>query len=207
MTEIYERETSVSNMAALCAGVETPPRWVAVYTTPRHEKRVSEILAERQIETFLPLYRTTQRWKKRRPVELELPLFPTYVFVSIARDARGAVLGTPGVLSIVGSGREPWGVADSEIEALRNGLKDRRFQRHPYLTLGSRARVISGVLSGLEGIIVRIKNDLHIVLNLDQIMQSVAIEVDAGELEPVTQRPAQSLGSTRQCVHGYQSYA
>ena len=92
--------------------MDTLPRWFALYTTPRHEKHVSEMLAQRQIETFLPLYRTTRRWKKSRPVVLELPLFPTYVFVRIAREARGAVLGMPGVLSIVGSAREPWPLPD-----------------------------------------------------------------------------------------------
>ena len=107
----------------------TLPRWFALYTTPRHEKHVSEILAERQIETFLPLYRTTRQWKKSRPVVLELPLFPTYVFVRIARQARGAVLGMPGVLSIVGSSREPWPLPDLEIEALRSGLQSARSSR------------------------------------------------------------------------------
>src|SRR5664279_354237 len=74
------------------------PNWFAVYTTPRHEKHVSDMLAERHVETFLPLYRTNRQWKKSRPVSLELPLFPSYVFVRIERGARGAVLGTPGVL-------------------------------------------------------------------------------------------------------------
>ena len=96
MSEIAERATSLEINRPFCAVLETSPRWFALYTTPRHEKHVSEILAHRQIETFLPLYRTTRQWKKSRPVDLELPLFPTYVFVRIARQARGAVLGTAG---------------------------------------------------------------------------------------------------------------
>jgi transcription antitermination factor NusG len=161
------------------------PRWFAVYTTPRHEKHVSEILAERQIEAFLPLYRTNRQWKKSLPVVLELPLFPTYVFVRIARQARGAVLSTPGVLSIVGSSRESWPLPDLEIEALRSGLLERRIEPHPYLVVGERVRIMAGVMAGVEGVLVRKKNDLRVVLSLDTIMRSVAVEVDADDIEPV----------------------
>ena len=184
MSEIAERATSVENYRALCPGLDTSLRWFALYTTPRHEKHVSEILAQHRIETFLPLYRTTRRWKKSRPVVLELPLFPTYVFVRIAREARGAVLSVPGVLSIVGSGREPWPLPDPEIEAIRLGLQMRKIEPHPYLTVGERVRIKAGVMTGVEGILVRQKNDLRVVLTLDTIMRSVAVEVDADDIEP-----------------------
>ena len=170
---------------ALCAGVDISPRWFALYTTPRHEKHVSEMLAQRQIETFLPLYRTTRQWKKSRPVVLELPLFPTYVFVRIAREARGAVLGMPGVLSIVGSGREAWPLPDSEIEALRSGLLERKIEPHPYLVVGERVRIKAGAMAGVEGIFVRKKNHFRVVFSLEMIMRSVAVEVDADDVEPV----------------------
>lgn len=185
MFEIVERTTSVVNYGAFCAGVDAAPRWFALYTTPRHEKHVSEILAQRRIETFLPLYRTTRQWKKSRPVELELPLFPTYVFAHIALEARGAVLGVPGVLSIVGSPREPWPVPDPDIEAIRLGLQMRKIEPHPYLTVGERVRIKAGVMTGVEGVLVRKKNDLRVVLSLDAIMRSVAVEVDADDIEPV----------------------
>ena len=184
MSEIRERESSVDDIGALCGGTDTLPQWFAVYTTPRHEKHVSEILAERQIEAFLPLYRTNRQWKKSRPVVLELPLFPTYVFVRIARQARGAVLGTPGVLSIVGSSREAWPLPDLEINALRSGLRERKIEPHPYLVVGERVRIMAGVMAGVEGVLVRKKNDLRVVLSLDTIMRSVAVEVNADDIEP-----------------------
>lgn len=189
MSEIVGRRSNIENAEVLRAGANTPPQWFALYTSARHEKHVSEILTQRQIETFLPLYRTTRRWKKSRPVDLELPLFPTYVFARVAQKTRSTALGTPGVLSIVGSAREPWIVPDSDIEAIRLGLQMGKVDPHPYLVVGERARVASGVLTGLEGIIVRKKNNFHIVLSLDQIMRSIAIEVDASELEPVSQTP------------------
>ena len=184
MFEIAERATSVENFGAFCAGVDAAPQWFALYTTPRHEKHVSEMLVQRQIETFLPLYRTPRRWKKSRPVDLELPLFPTYVFARVAREARGAVLGMPGVLSIVGSSREPWPLPDLEIEAIRSGLLERKMEPHPYLTVGERVRIKAGVMMGVEGVLVRKKNDFRVVLTLDAIMRSVAVEVDADDVEP-----------------------
>ena len=189
MSEIAERATSIEINRPFCADPETSPRWFALYTTPRHEKHVSEILAQRQIETFLPLYRTTRRWKKSRPVDLELPLFPTYVFVRIAQGARGAVLGMPGVVSIVGSAREPWPVPDPDIEAIRLGLQMGKIEPHPYLTVGERVRIKAGVMTGVEGVLVRKKNALRVVLSLDAIMRSVALEVDADDIEPAATTP------------------
>jgi transcription antitermination factor NusG len=147
------------------------------------------MLEERQIETFLPVYRSARQWKKSCPVVLELPLFPTYVFVHIARQARGAVLGMPGVLSIVGSSKEPWPLPDFEIEALRRGMRTRKVEPHPYLTVGERVRVKAGVMTGVEGILVRMKNEFRVVLTLDTIMRSVAVEVDSDDLEPVDTYP------------------
>jgi transcription antitermination factor NusG len=186
MSEIREQEISIDNSGVLTASADTLPRWFAVYTTPRHEKHVSEILAERQIETFLPLYRANRQWKKSSPVVLDLPLFPTYVFVRIARQARGVVLGTPGVLSIVGSSKEAWPLPELEIDALRSGLLERKIEPHPYLVVGERVRIMAGVMAGVEGVLVRKKSDLRVVLSLDTIMRSVAVEVNADDIEPAS---------------------
>lgn len=182
-------------MSNLCDGI-TPviieevcgstisPRWFAAYTAPRHEKHVSELLANRGIETFLPLYRTARQWQKRGPVVLELPLFPSYLFVRITPGARISVLGAPGVLSMVGSAREPWPLPDFEIEALRSGVHLRKVEPHPYLVIGERARIKAGPMAGMEGVLVRRNNSFRLVLTLDGIMQSVSVEVDANDLEP-----------------------
>lgn len=182
MPRICQPETTLSKIGA--SRSDCSQRWFAVYTTPRHEKHVSDILAQRQIEAFLPLYRTIRQWKKSLPVFLELPLFPAYVFVHIAREDRGAVLAMPGVLSIVGSPREPWPLPDFEIEALRSGILERKIEPHPYLVVGERVQITSGVMAGVKGILVRKKNDLRVVLSLDLIMRSIAVEVDADDVEP-----------------------
>jgi transcription antitermination factor NusG len=193
MSEIREQETSIDNSGVLTASADTLPRWFAVYTTPRHEKHVSEILAERQIETFLPLYRANRQWKKSSPVVLDLPLFPTYVFVRIERKSRGVILGTPGVLSIVGSSKEAWPLPDLEIDALRSGLLERKIEPHPYLVVGERVRIMAGVMAGVEGVLVRKKSDLRVVLSLDTIMRSVAVEVNADDIEPAGTTPVRMV--------------
>ncbi|MGA8729750.1 MAG: UpxY family transcription antiterminator [Terracidiphilus sp.] len=180
---------SVKKNRVNCANGASCPQWFAAYTTPRHEKHVHESLMERGVETFLPLYRSVRQWKKSCPVILELPLFPTYVFVRIERIARGTVLGMPGVLSIVGSPRDPWPLSDFEIDALRRGIETRKVEPHPYLKVGERVRIKAGVMSGIEGILVRKKNEFRVVLTLDTIMRSVAVEVDAVDLEPADRLP------------------
>ena len=160
-------------------------KWFAVYTGTHQEKHVSMQFSQRKVESFLPTYKKRCQWKKRAVTIVELPLFANYVFARVTRSQRVTVLSTPGVISIVGSGQKAWELPDDEIEALRLGVQHRRVEPHDYLVIGERARVKSGMLEGLEGIIIRKKNDLQMVLTLDQIMRSVAIEVSADELEPL----------------------
>ncbi|MGA8741547.1 MAG: UpxY family transcription antiterminator [Terracidiphilus sp.] len=168
------------------AGVTGASRWFAVYTTCRHEKRIAQHLQQREIEHYLPLYRADRKWRDGSKVTLELPLFPGYIFAHIMRSERGSVLSVPGALAIVGgTGGEPASLPDTAIEALRAGLLERRIEPHPLLRVGQLARVRSGAFAGMEGVVVRKKSGFRIVLTLEQIMQSVAIELDEDDVEPL----------------------
>jgi transcription antitermination factor NusG len=119
-------------------------------------------------------------------VTLELPLFPGYLFIHIRRSQRGSALAVPGAVALVGgTGGEPAPLPDATIEALRTGLKLRPAQPHPLTTAGQRVRIRSGALAGFEGIVVRSKNGFRVVLTLEHIMQSYAVEVDLEDLEPL----------------------
>jgi transcription antitermination factor NusG len=159
--------------------------WFAVYTIPRHEKRLAEHFAVRQIEFFLPLYRTLRKWKDGSRIHLELPLFPNYIFVRISRRERVRVLEVPGVLSIVGCGREPAPLPDSDIEGLRRGIESAKIEPYPYLAAGEKVRINAGPLAGMEGVLIRKKNAFRVVLTISMIMQSASVEVDVGDLEPI----------------------
>lgn len=160
--------------------------WFAVYTAPCHEKRVAQQLSLREIEYFLPLYHARRQWKDGSKVNLSLPLFPGYIFARIRRKERVRVLEVPKVVSIVqGLNREPAQLPDSEIEALRSGLQVLPAEPHPFLRVGQRARIKTGPLAGREGLLVRKKNSARLVLTLELIMQSIALEIDADNLEPL----------------------
>jgi transcription antitermination factor NusG len=162
------------------------PKWFAVYTSSRHEKRVAQHLAQRDIEHYLPLYRSARKWADGSKVTLDLPLFPGYLFVHIRRTERVRVLEVPGAVAVVGgSGREPIPMPDEAIESLRTGLHLRTVEPHPLLMVGQRARIRSGALAGMEGIVVRKKNSLRMVLTLEYIQRSIAVEVSADDLEPL----------------------
>src|ERR1700688_812982 len=159
------------------------PLWYAAYTSANHEKRVTEQLTRRSVEHFLPLYPTVRRWKDRR-VQLQLPLFPGYVFVRLALRDRLQVLQVPGVANLVGFSGTPAALPQEEIDALRTSLLNGvRAEPHPYLTVGRRVRVNSGPLVGMEGILIGKKNQARLVISLDLIPRSVAVEVSALELD------------------------
>jgi len=160
------------------------PSWFALYTTSRHEKRVAEHLSQREIEFYLPLYKSARKWANGLRVTLDLPLFPGYLFVHIRRGDRGRVLGVPGALAVVGgTGGEPAWLPDATIDALRLGLDTQLVRPHPLLTAGQRVRIRSGALAGFEGIVVRSKNNCRVVLTVEHIMQSYSVEVAMEDLE------------------------
>ena len=161
----------------------TERRWFAVYTTCRHEKRVAQHLEQRQIEHYLPLYRTQHRWKDGSRVMVDLPLFPGYVFVRVGWRDRVGVLAVPGVVSMIGTALRPAPLPDFEVERLRTGLDPMQAEPHPLVTVGQRARIKAGALAGVEGIVIRKKSGIRVVLTLSLLMQSIAIEVDGDDVE------------------------
>jgi len=158
-------------------------KWFAVYTVSRHEKSVAKHLLVRNIEYFLPLCVARHKWKNGQKPLVELPLFPSYIFVHIGTEEWRSVQETPGVLTLLGgSARKESVMLDEEIQALRDGLSLRQAEPHPLLRVGQRARILTGALAGLEGVVVRKNNSLRVVLTVNAINSSYAVEVDADEL-------------------------
>lgn len=167
----------------------TPPRpverWYAISVRPRYEKLTTRHLENQGVNCLLPVYRSVRRWKDRRK-ELDMALFPGYVFVNLNLRDRLGVLRAPGVLRFVAFQGQPVAVPDSEIRALESimvaGLEPRP---HPYLHKGTRVRVKRGPLADAEGIMVRRKNGFRLVLSIELIMQSAMLEVDEADVEPL----------------------
>jgi len=158
-------------------------QWYALYVRSNQEKNVAESLNIRGIENFLPCYRSLRRWKDRR-VTLELPLFPGYVFVRLPLLERGKAL-VPNVVSLVGPKSSPSPIGDDEVARIRRGIEQGKLEPHEYLTVGQRVVIRGGVMSGMEGILVRQQSKTRVVVSLDSISRAFVVEVDAEWIEPL----------------------
>jgi transcription antitermination factor NusG len=167
----------------------------ALYTRHQHEKAATTQLQGRGFEVFLPLYKAFHRWKDRNQT-VQLPLFPCYVFLRTALTRRGDILRTPGVLSIVGNGGRATAIPEAEIEAIRRVTHTRtHFEPHAFLKAGERVRILSGPLTGIEGILQRVKSRYRIILSVELLQKAVAVEVDIDAVERVNLILADSLGA------------
>lgn len=173
-----------------------PSPWWAVYTRHQHEKAVADGLSAKGFEVFLPLYESTRRWKDRTKV-LSLPLFPCYLFVRGGLDRRLQVVTTPGIHTILYRGEDIAVIPDQEIEAIQKAIGGpSAVEPHPFLRCGMRVRVTRGALQGVEGILIRKKNLLRLVLSVDMLAQSVSVEVHAADVEPCTATSGEAESSS-----------
>ncbi len=156
------------------------------------------MLSAKGFEVFLPLYESTRRWKDRRKV-IALPLFPCYVFVRGGLDRRLQVLTTPGVHMILSRGERIATIPEDEIEAIRKTIEGPfRVEPHPFLRCGERVRVVRGSLEGVEGVLIRKKNLYRLVLSVEMLAQSVAVEIDAADVIPAQERDWEGVSQDRQ---------
>jgi transcription antitermination factor NusG len=167
------------------ADIDNRSGWYALYTRHQHEKVVHQVLTGKGFEAFLPLYTTAHQWKDRVK-RVSLPLFPCYVFVQSPLAQWLPVLTTPGVLTVVGFGGEPAIIPGTEIEAIRRVIENSvKVEPHPFLKYGDRVRVTAGPLRGLEGILIRKKNWCKLLLSVEMLQRSVAVEVDVAMVQRV----------------------
>jgi transcription termination/antitermination protein NusG len=168
----------------------TTSAWFALYTRHQHEKSVARLLSGKGVETFLPLYNAAHRWKDRVR-RLSLPLFPNYLFVFAGLDQWGAILQVPGVYDFVRLSGSPAPMPAEEIETVRR-VVERGLPAEPYLFLksGDRVRLRTGPLEGIEGILVRKKNFYRLVISVELLVRSVAVEVDTVDIERVAEGSA-----------------
>jgi transcription antitermination factor NusG len=164
--------------------MEDGSAWWALYTRHQHEKTVAEMLSAKGFEVFLPLYESLRRWRDRSKM-LKMPLFPCYVFVRGGLNRRLEVVTTPGIHTILFHGERIAMIPEAEIQAIRKVVEGPfHVEPHPFLKCGERVRVIRGSLEGVEGVLVRKKNLFRLVLSVDMMAKSVAVEIDAADVEP-----------------------
>jgi len=154
------------------------PPWYALQVKARHERATAVHLSARSMEIYAPVYVTKERWSDRIK-QLERPLFPGYVFCRFRTDQRLAVLTTPGVMSIVGFGTVPAPVSEDELQAVRaiarSGLP---YSPWPYVRVGDGVRIEGGCMQGMRGTLVRTRDQFRVVVNIELLQRSVAVEID-----------------------------
>lgn len=160
------------------------PQWLVLFVRSNQEKRTAQRLAAFEVEHFLPCYRSLRQWKDRK-VTLEMPLFPGYVFVRLPWPDRNRVLTLPNVLCMLGSKNSPSVVSQEEIDFIQRGIAAGAAMPHPLLTVGQRVQIISGVLRGLQGTLLRTQNSTRVVVAIESIHRGFAVEVDIECLRPM----------------------
>jgi len=172
-----------------------PVQWYALQVRSRWESATATLLGGKGYQAFLPTYKVEKRLRTSSR-ELAIPLFPGYVFCQFDVHNRLPVLVTPGVLNVVGRGRTPIPVEDSEINALQrvvaSGL---RTEPWPYLEVGQRVRIQGGALSGLEGILTSFRGSHRIVVSVSLLCRSVSLEIERSGVSPIQPTPAPVVGS------------
>ena len=162
-----------------------PANWYALFTRHQHEKSVALALSNKKYEVYLPLYRSVRRWQDRAK-QIWLPLFPCYVFIREGMDRQLQILTTPGMIHIVGWAGRPAIVPQAQLDAVRQIIESSLIvETHPYLKSGDRVRVKTGPLSGLEGILTRKKGEARLVVSIDMLGRSAAVEIDVLNVERI----------------------
>ena len=160
-------------------------QWYALYVNVRREKVTAAALHNRGFEKFLPFGRTRRHWSDRIK-EVEVPLFPRYLFCRFNVQERHRVLTTPGIEYIVGIGKIPVPVPDVEISAMETVMNAGvTTQPWPFLQTGQWVRIEEGVLSGLEGILLDFRGSRRLVISVTLLQRSVAVEIDRLDVTPV----------------------
>lgn len=165
-----------------------PLKWFVLWTHSHYEQLVVDQLSARGFELFLP---RIDVWSRRAGARhlIRVPMFPGYVFLhdELTKVRYTEVRRARGLVTVLGTDAEgPAPVTDAEVGAIQRIVSGRvPVVMHPYLTAGQRVRITSGPMTDVEGILVRTKpNKGLVVLSVDLLRRSVAVEVDCTIIAP-----------------------
>jgi len=151
--------------------------WFAIRVKPRHEKSVFRLIEGQGLEQLLPLQHV-RRWAKRTR-DVQVPIFPGYVFCRFDRSSWARVVQTPGVIDVVRSGGAPVGICSEEMTSLqRLHRMGSAMEPWPYLPAGQTVRISAGPLAGVTGRLVEVKCLTRLVLSVSLLQRSVLVEID-----------------------------
>jgi len=134
-------------------------KWLAVYTRPRWEKKVNQLLADKGVERYCPLNKIRRKWSDRVKV-VEEPLFKSYVFVKVNDEDRTDVRMTPGIINFVYWQGKPAIIKEKEITAIKKFLDEyENVEVKPLeVQVNQRVKITTGPLMDQEGKVLEVKN-------------------------------------------------
>jgi len=156
--------------------------WYALYTRSKHEKKICFFLKQKGIETYLPMTTKMRQWSDRMK-KVELPLFPSYVFVHIHKSKLWHATESPGAIRFIGIGKSPTPIPDKVIESLQKVEKESLTVDNLNFYKGEKVKIISGKFIGVEGEFVRkgVKNILAI--GIEMMNRVVIVELEASQVQ------------------------
>jgi len=159
----------------------------------QYERHAQAALEYKQMEALAPTYRS-RRQRSDRTADIELPLFTGYIFCRFPISKKVQVLQTPGVVRIVSFGDAPAVIPNHEITAIRAMMDSKLPLRPwPYLKPGDRVRVEHGPLRGTEGTLLEEKSTLHLIVGVELLQRSIAVELDPEMVVPLKAVPVRAL--------------
>lgn len=134
-------------------------KWLAIYTRPRWEKKVNQLLTEKGFESYCPLNKVKRKWSDRIKV-VEEPLFKSYVFVKVAETERTEVRMTSGAINFVYWNGKPAVIKEKEISAIRRFMNEHEYveARPMDVRVNQRVRIVNGSLMDQEGKVLEIRH-------------------------------------------------
>jgi transcription antitermination factor NusG len=170
--------------------------WFALQVRSQRENYVADQLGAKGYELFLPLYTCRKRWSDRIK-NVQLPLFPGYLFCRFDPYHRLPILKTPWLLSIVGFSHIPTPVDDKEMDSVRRLVASgAAAQPWRFAGVGERVRIESGPLRGVTGILTQIKGNHKLIVSITLLQRSVAVEVDSALVAPERSSPVSRLNTS-----------
>lgn len=174
--------------------------WYAVQVRGRSEKLVSTLLSEKGFPVCLPVYKERRRWSDRQK-DVELPVFPGYVFCSLNPRLRLPVMVTPGVISIVGCGSTPIPVDPAEMaDLLLMAASGQALKPWPFVQCGSWVEIRRGPLAGTRGIVCAEKKTLRLIVSITLLQRSVMVEVEREHVFPTAANSTGNRVSANEAV-------
>lgn len=177
---------SIQPSPAIIKTVQDEPQWYVLYTQPRHEKKVFELLMQKGYEMYLPLLKTIKQWSDRKK-KVELPLFSSYVFIKTAREKNHPdILNTPGVVKFVTLGKEIARVREEHILQIKRILSETDqldvVPAQPF-QLRQKVEIIAGPFRGMKGILTDYKGTRQFALEIEELGSNLILQIPSAYLK------------------------